>query len=681
MRNLPIAVLLLIALLGSAAASAQTPQGTAFTYQGVLKQNGNAINGNTDMVFDLFDAAVGGNLVGPSLSFTSGNGNPVNVVNSVFDVTLDFGPTAFMTLITDQRFLRITVNGTALAPRTQIQSEPYALQSQTAELAYSVSNASIGTAQIIAAQVQRRVSGTCTSGSAISTVNQDGTVGCQNTGQGTITGVTAGNGLSGGGSSGGIQLSADTTVLQKRITSSCAAGSTISAIAGDGTVTCQQDNIGTITQIIAGIGLTGGGNNGVVPLAVANPLTLSNSSGSNTIQGTSTSASGFGVAGNNTASGGVGVGGTGEVGVNGSGTVYGVKGFGTNAGVIGVSSLAAGAGVYGSNSASGGVGIHGDAAGSSTGVYGTATYGNGVSGFASGAGGSGGNGVYGASLAVAGAGVSGLNNGGDGVYGSGNVGVYGTGTTYGIYATGPTALYANVPAATTNGFGVYAYSHATSGPGNGIYGQSDSSGGVGVSGYSGSGIGVAGSTSSGLAGKFIGNVNVTGTLSKGAGSFKIDHPLDPANKYLYHSFVESPDMKNIYDGVAMLDASGSAWVTLPTYFEALNQDFRYQITALGRPAPSLYVADEIAGNRFRIAGGAPGQRVSWQVTGTRHDAFANANRIPIEVEKTDAERGKYLYPAAFGKPAAMAVDRELAQPKEPGTAPPSPTATESSVPR
>ena len=56
----------------------------------------------------------------------------------------------------------------------------------------------------------------------------------------------------------------------------------------------------------------------------------------------------------------------------------------------------------------------------------------------------------------------------------------------------------------------------------------------------------------------------------------IDHPLDPANKYLYHSFVESPDMKNIYDGVITTDANGDATVVMPDYFEALNKDFRYQ---------------------------------------------------------------------------------------------------------
>ncbi|HZS45939.1 MAG TPA: hypothetical protein VFC63_12620, partial [Blastocatellia bacterium] len=63
-------------------------------------------------------------------------------------------------------------------------------------------------------------------------------------------------------------------------------------------------------------------------------------------------------------------------------------------------------------------------------------------------------------------------------------------------------------------------------------------------------------------------VQILGTLSKAAGSFKIDHPLEPDKKYLYHSFVESPDMKNIYDGVVVLDRRGQAVVTLPDWFEA-----------------------------------------------------------------------------------------------------------------
>ncbi|WAC02029.1 hypothetical protein N7U66_19830 [Lacinutrix neustonica] len=43
-----------------------------------------------------------------------------------------------------------------------------------------------------------------------------------------------------------------------------------------------------------------------------------------------------------------------------------------------------------------------------------------------------------------------------------------------------------------------------------------------------------------------GDLNVTGNIAKGGGTFKIDHPLDPKNKYLVHSFVESPEMMNIY---------------------------------------------------------------------------------------------------------------------------------------
>jgi hypothetical protein len=147
-----------------------------------------------------------------------------------------------------------------------------------------------------------------------------------------------------------------------------------------------------------------------------------------------------------------------------------------------------------------------------------------------------------------------------------------------------------------------------------------------------------------------GPVNVVGTLTKSGGSFKIDHPLDPANKYLSHSFVESPDMKNIYDGVATLDANGQADVALPDWFGALNKDFRYQLTAVGAPGPNLYIASEISGNRFKIAGGAAGGKVSWQVTGTRQDAWAKAHRIPVEELKPAEERGSYLAPELFGQP-------------------------------
>lgn len=139
--------------------------------------------------------------------------------------------------------------------------------------------------------------------------------------------------------------------------------------------------------------------------------------------------------------------------------------------------------------------------------------------------------------------------------------------------------------------------------------------------------------------KIVGSLSVTGTISKGGGSFKIDHPLDPDNKYLSHSFVESPDMKNIYDGIAVLDSKGEAEVVLPDWFQALNQDFRYQLSCIGKSAP-VYIAQEVRNNRFKIAGGRRGLRVSWQVTGIRHDAFANANRIRVEEEKRPADQDR-----------------------------------------
>ena len=175
---------------------------------------------------------------------------------------------------------------------------------------------------------------------------------------------------------------------------------------------------------------------------------------------------------------------------------------------------------------------------------------------------------------------------------------------------------------------------------------------IGVSGQANNGstaVGVLGISSSGLAGEFNGNVSISGNLSQAGGSFKIDHPVDPENKYLYHSSVESPDMKNIYDGVAVLDANGEAVIQLPDWFQALNRDFRYQLTCIGGFAP-VYISQEVSNNQFSIAGGKAGMRVSWQVTGIRSDPWANAHRIPVEQEKTVQERGYYLHPELYNAP-------------------------------
>ena len=201
--------------------------------------------------------------------------------------------------------------------------------------------------------------------------------------------------------------------------------------------------------------------------------------------------------------------------------------------------------------------------------------------------------------------------------------------------------------------------------GRGVRALAGDSGGPGTRGGTGieaiKGFGVNGG-SDGLAGNFLGNFQVigntlvTGTLSKGGGSFKIDHPLDPENRYLYHSFVESPDMMNIYNGLVSLGGNGEAVVEMPEWFGALNRDFRYLLTAVGAPMPGLYIAEEITNNRFKISGGVAGMKVSWQVTGVRQDAWANKNRIKVEEDKSETERGHYLHPEAFNKAEERGVE-------------------------
>jgi trimeric autotransporter adhesin len=218
----------------------------------------------------------------------------------------------------------------------------------------------------------------------------------------------------------------------------------------------------------------------------------------------------------------------------------------------------------------------------------------------------------------------------------------------------------------TGGIGVFGSAQATSGFAVGVEGATNSPGGVGGQfvNVSGSGTVLLGSSGSGYTtvftvdasgnGFYAGNLNVKGKLTKGSGSFKIDHPLDPANKYLSHSFVESPDMMNVYNGNIATDRRGLATVNLPDYFEALNGDFRYQLTVIGQFAQAI-VAKKIAANRFVIQTSKPNVEVSWQVTGIRHDAYANAYRIPTEEDKPTAERGHYLHPEVFGQPASKNI--------------------------
>jgi hypothetical protein len=148
-----------------------------------------------------------------------------------------------------------------------------------------------------------------------------------------------------------------------------------------------------------------------------------------------------------------------------------------------------------------------------------------------------------------------------------------------------------------------------------------------------------------------GDASVTGTLdavisTAAVKAFTIDHPLDPKNKVLRHSSVESPDMMNIYNGNITTNTNGEAIVTMPNYFEALNQDFRYQLTCIGTFAQAI-ILKEMENNTFIIKTNQPNVKVSWQVTGVRHDAAANTYRIKVEENKTANKVGRYITPQAY----------------------------------
>jgi len=155
------------------------------------------------------------------------------------------------------------------------------------------------------------------------------------------------------------------------------------------------------------------------------------------------------------------------------------------------------------------------------------------------------------------------------------------------------------------------------------------------------------------AGYFSGILYANSSTS-GVKAFKIDHPQDPANKFLYHSSVESNEMVNIYRGNITTDAGGFAKIDLPSWFETLNKDFSYQLTCIGTFAQAM-VNEKIKDNSFSIKTDKPNVEVSWLVSGVRHDPVAEMFRIVPEVEKKETEKGKYLIPAAYGQDSSKAM--------------------------
>jgi hypothetical protein len=272
--------------------------------------------------------------------------------------------------------------------------------------------------------------------------------------------------------------------------------------------------------------------------------------------------------------------------------------------------------------------------------------------------------------------VLGISNTGTGVRGQGErIGVYGDGvgtSGIGVEGSGRFGVYAH--SAVNGGIGILARATgpaltSTGVSADGVYaGVTGSGNSMGVMGSSTNGHAIRGESSgSGYAGFFthrvrvLGDVSMTGNLSKAGGTFQVDHPLEPERRYLIHSFVEGPERLNVYRGTAKLNAKGRVTVRLPRYFEAANREPSYQLTAVGAAAPNLHVAKGVAGNRFVIAGGPAGLTVCWQVTAARDDAWARQHPIRPEQLKRKADRGRYLQPEAHGKPRSAGIDHAAAK--------------------
>jgi hypothetical protein len=113
-------------------------------------------------------------------------------------------------------------------------------------------------------------------------------------------------------------------------------------------------------------------------------------------------------------------------------------------------------------------------------------------------------------------------------------------------------------------------------------------------------------------------------------------------------------MINIYTGNVTTDAQGDAQVRLPDWFEAVNTDFRYQLTVIGQFAQAI-VSSRVSNHQFGIKTDKPNVDVSWQIAGVRQDAFAKAHPLVVEEEKNARERGFYLHPELYGAAAERGI--------------------------
>ncbi|MCC6358985.1 MAG: hypothetical protein IT450_09590 [Phycisphaerales bacterium] len=621
-----------IGLIGAVAAVAQTPLGTGWTYQGKLDDAGNPASGPYDMHFRLYDAAVGGTQLGPVICYDN-----ASVTDGLFTVTLDFGDQ----FAGQERFLEIAIRAdagqncantsgfTTLAPRHKLTAAPNALNADKLDGLDS-------TAFLQSIPVPLMLSGS------------------------SAAHIIRGENASTGSTSVGVHGR-----------STAVSGETY-GVSGRSNST---SGIGVYGEAPAATGFTYGGRFRVLSTSgcgvFGEATALSGTSFGGLFQ--NASSDGVAVRGWATASGGAADGGRFETNSTGGRGVFGYASAPTGATYGGYfrCDSPGGHGVYGYASAATGITSGGSFRSDSTTAravlgYATASSGNTHGGYFQ-SDSTTGIGV----LGVAGAFSSGNTYGGNfQSYSPGGTGVYGLG-----WAASGTTYGGSFQSNSTSGLGVFGLATAANGSTYGVYGQSDSTSGRGLYGYasatSGTIYGVRGFASTAAGGYAVYAAGDMG--ASGVKPFRIDHPQDPQNKYLLHYAAESPEVINFYSGNVTLDARGEARVELPAYFASVNKDPRYALTAVGAPMPNLHVAEEIseaalaAGAQaepgdappictFRIAGGVPGAKVSWEVKAVRNDLRMRLHGAPVEPEKADPERGKYQHPEYYGQPPEMGVD-------------------------